>query len=212
MIDSIDIVMNNWKTLPTDEVLKKTIQHLQKNGINALVAETKEEAKEKIASMLPEDAEVMDMTSVTLAETGIQDLILNSGKYKAVKNTLQTLSRETDGKVMRQMGAAPDYAVGSVHAVTEDGKVLIASNSGSQLPAYAYGAEQVIWVVGAHKIVRNVDEGMKRIDEYVLPLESERAREAYGVPGSNVSKVLIMNKEPNPERIHLIFVKEVLGY
>ena len=95
--------------------------------------------------------------------------------------------------------------------VTEDGKVLIASNSGSQLPGYAYGSSHVIWVVGTQKIVNNIDDGMKRIDQYVLPLESERAHKAYGVPGSFVSKLLIFNRE-NPGRITMILVKQPLGF
>lgn len=204
--------MNTWKELPTDDDLEQTVKKLQENGMNAIIVETKKEAKEKVASLLPEHAEVIDMTSVTLAETGIQDMILNSGKYEAVKNTFEKLTKETDSKLMRQMGAAPDYAIGSVHAVTKDGHVLIASNTGSQLPAYAYGAGNVIWVVGAQKIVTDIEAGMKRIYDYVLPLEADRARKAYGVEGSNVSKVLIINKEVNPERIHLILVKENLGF
>ncbi len=102
--------------------------------------------------------------------------------------------------------------VGSVHAVTENGQVVVASNTGSQLPAYAYGSQNVIWVVGTQKIVSDLDAAFNRINEYVLPLEADRARKAYGVEGSNVSKLLILNKEINPNRIKLIFVNENLGF
>jgi len=112
---------------------------------------------------------------------------------------------------MQKLGAAPEYAVGSVHAVTEDGKVIIASNTGSQLPAYAYGSAHVIWVVGTQKIVANLEQGLKRIYEYVLPLESERLKKVYGVE-SNVSKLLIINKEIAPNRLTLILVKQKLGF
>ena len=78
------------------------------------------------------------------------------------------------------------------------------------MPAYAYGSSNVIFVVGAQKIVKNVDEGIKRIYEYCLDLESERARRAYGVPGSSVNKILIINKEFQEKRITLIFVNELL--
>ena len=116
---------------------------------------------------------------------------------------------------MQKLGAAPDYALGSVHAITQDGKVLVASGTGSQLPADAYGAGNVIWVVGAQKIVQNQDEGMKRIFDYVLPLETVRARKAYGLPdtwNSYPSKILIFNREATPERITIVLVKEVLGF
>ena len=116
---------------------------------------------------------------------------------------------------MQKIGAAPEWTLGSVHAVTEDGKVVIASNTGSQLAAYAYGAPHVIWVVGTQKLVSNLDDAMKRIYDYVLPLETIRFRKAYNQPEtahSNVSKLLIINKEVNPKRITIIFVKEKLGF
>ncbi len=133
---------------------------------------------------------------------------MESGRYSAVKQTLATLEDESQKK---KLGAGPDWAVGSVHAVTQDGHVLIASNSGSQLPAYAYGAQHVIWVVGAQKIVKNFDQGLQRIYEHSFPLEDQRAQKAYG-EGSFVSKVLVVNREKAANRIHLIFINEVIGY
>jgi L-lactate utilization protein LutB len=192
-----------------DRVLKKTIKALTGNGITVEVAENGEEAKQRVLELLPKRAEVMDMTSVTLEEIGLKDELHTADIHTTVKKTLTKLS---DKKTKRRLGAAPDYAVGSVHAVTEDGQVLIASNTGSQLPAYAYGAEHVIWVVGIQKIVKDIAEGMQRIYDYILPLEADRARKAYGATGSNVSKILIINKEVNPERIHMIIVKEPLGF
>ena len=61
------------------------------------------------------------------------------------------MDRQTQGAEMRRMGAGPDIAIGSVHAITEQGEVFIASASGSQLAAYAFGAGTVIWVVGSQK-------------------------------------------------------------
>ena len=101
--------------------------------------------------------------------------------------------------------------VGSVHAVTEDGKIVIASNSGSQLAPYAFSAAKVIWIVGTQKIVKNLDEAMKRIEEYTLKLEDERLMNVYGMH-SSIRKVLTINSEIMPGRITLIFVKEVLGF
>jgi len=112
---------------------------------------------------------------------------------------------------MAKIGAAPDWVVSSVHAVTEDGHLLIASNTGSQLSAEAYAGGRVILVVGTQKIVKDNNEGIRRIYEYCLPLEDERARKVYGM-GSNVSKILIINKEIFPKRITVILVKEKLGF
>ena len=202
----------NWSEIPSDGVIDETIEALTQNGIQGFVVDTHEEAKNKVLELVPEGEEVFTVTSQTLDESGIASAINESGKYKSVRKELMSLDREKDASLMQKIGAAPQYVVGSVHAVTEDGKVVVASNSGSQLPAYAYGAAHVIWVVSADKITKDLDGALKRIHDYVLPLESERAHKAYGVQGSFVSKLLIFNRETNAQRITLIFVKEKLGF
>lgn len=204
--------MGDWGKLATEKSIEKAIRSLEANGINAVVVENKEDARRKVLELLPQDAEVMNMSSVTIDSLELPKEINESGNYDSVKNKLEKMDRKTQGLEMQKLGAAPQYAVGSVHAVTEDGKVLIASNTGSQLPAYSYGASQVIWVVGTQKIVANLNEAMTRIYDYVLPLESERVKKAYGMERSNVSKLLIINKEILPNRLILIFVKEKLGF
>lgn len=189
--------------------LQKAAEALKQNGIEAFVAETGADAKKKVFELLPEGAEVMTMTSVTLDSLGIPDEIANSGKYQPVRTKLN--DQGVDAREKKRLGAAPAWTIGSVHAVTETGSVLIASNTGSQLPAYAYGADYVVWVVGAQKIVPDFEAGMKRLYEYVLPLESERAQKAYGM-GSFVSKLLVVNREFTPGRMHIILVKEPLGF
>ena len=114
-------------------------------------------------------------------------------------------------KEVHRLEAVPDWAIGSVHAVTEDGRLMIASRTGSQMAAYVYGAFNVLWVIGAQKIVKDIDDGMKRIYEYSLPLEDKRARETYGT-GSSVNKMLVFNDEHVQGRINIILVNEVLGF
>lgn len=204
--------MSKWNTIATDESIAKTIQSLKENGITSIVVENKSEAKEKILELVPEGVEVFTTTSMTLEAIGIPEIINESGKYDSVRNKLNAMNGETEGVAMKKLGSAPEWILGSVHAVTEDGHVLIASNTGSQLGAYVYGSTHVIWVIGAQKIVATMDDAQKRLFEHTLPLESERVKVAYGMPHSNVSKTLVINKEVNPERITLVIVKEVLGY
>jgi len=202
----------DWSTLATDASLENAKAALEANNINVIIVDSAEAAKSKVIELVPQGAEVMTATSVTLTDTGIESEINESGKYNSVKTKLSSMNRETQSGEMQKLGAAPEWIIGSVHAVTEDGKVVVASNTGSQLPGYTYGAAHVVWVVGAQKVAKNLDDAMKRIYDYVLPLESERAHKAYGVPGSFVSKLFILNKEVNPQRITLIFVKEKLGF
>lgn len=203
-----------WEELASQEIIDKTIDNLAKNGINAEVVQNREEALKKVESIIPKGAQVMTMTSVTLNETGIRKLLDTSAEYDSVKSRLKGMDKSL-AREKRQLGAAPDWAVGSVHAVTQDGQVMVASNTGSQLPAYVFGAEHVMWVVGTQKIVPDLDTGMNRIQDYILPLETVRARKAYKLPDdyhSFVSKILIFNREVNKQRLHLIFVNEKLGF
>lgn len=197
--------------LASDEVVKITATTLTSNGMSAIIEQSGEEAKDKVMAMLPENAEVFTMTSMTLEAIGLDKAINESGKYDAVRPKLMAMDRNTQAREMAKLGAAPDWVLGSVHAVTQDGHLLIASNSGSQLPAYAYAAGKVIFVVGTNKIVKNNDEGIKRIYEYSLQLENKRALKAYGMH-SAVNKILIINKEVVPDRISVVLVKEKLGF
>jgi len=202
--------MTKFNKLADKRTVEITMKSLETNGIKSYFVKNGKEAGEKILELLPEKAEVMDMSSETLREIEIPETI-KSGKYNSVKEILKTMKRETHGREMQRIGAAPEFAIGSVHAVTEDGKLMVASNTGSQLPAYAYGADRVIFVVGTQKIVKDVDEAMKRIYGYVLPLESERLKKIYGVE-SFVSKVLLINREFKKDRVYVIFVNEKLGF
>ncbi|HKY73774.1 MAG TPA: LUD domain-containing protein [Patescibacteria group bacterium] len=202
----------DYSTLASEESLLITIKSLKAHGIDAVVVDNRDSARETVLAMIPKGSEVMTMSSTTLEEVGLTEALNESGDFDSVKKKLGNMKRETQGREMQQIGAAPEWAVGSAHAVTEDGSVLIASNTGSQLPAYTYGADHVIWVVGAQKIVKNVDGGIKRIYDYVLPKESERVKEAYGMPESFVSKLLIINKEVRPGRLMMVLVKEALGF
>lgn len=200
-----------WDRIASENSIERTIAALKKNGINAFYAENEEEARELVFRILPGGAEVMAMSSVTLDDLGISKKI-SEGRYESVKDKLKSMDSKIEGKEMRKMGAGPDYAVGSAQAVTEDGRIAIASATGSQMSAYVYGAGHVIFVVGAQKIVKDLDEAMRRIYEYCLPLESERAKKAYGVAGSSVNKILIINKEVKEGRINIIIVNKALGF
>lgn len=205
--------MSKFDELANSAIIEKTAQALNANGIETIVVENGEEAKKKALEILPEGTEIMTMVSVTLDTIGLStEINKKEGKYKPVRDKLYAMDRETQAKEMKSLGSTPDWAIGSVHAITEDGQILVASATGSQLPAYAYAAINVLWIAGGQKIVKNLEEGLKRIYEYVLPLESERAKKAYGVSGSSVNKILIINKEPQQGRIKVILIREKLGF
>jgi hypothetical protein len=200
-----------FETLADDEQIKRTAQALEARNIKVLIAENGEEAKQIFFQLVPEGAEVFLGASVTLEKLGIKDQIDTYGKYNALRPKMFAMDRATQGREIRKLGAAPDYAAGSVHAVTEEGQVLIASKTGSQLGPYASGAGKVIWVIGAQKLVRNLEEGMRRIEEYCVPREEVHMQQLYG-SNTGLNKILIVNREIKPDRITMIIVKEELGY
>jgi hypothetical protein len=184
---------------------------LERNGVTRLLVDSGEQARKAVLSMLPVGAEVYNNTSRTLETIGLAEDVERSGRYQPLRPRLYQMDREMQGREMRQLAAAPDFVVGSVHAVTTDGSLLIASASGSQLGPLVSGAGQVIFVIGGQKIVADLPAGLRRINEYCFPLEDRRARQAYGIP-SGVNNVLIINHVISPGRITAVLVNETLGF
>jgi L-lactate utilization protein LutC len=201
----------DWKKLTSKEIVESTIKELEKREITAFYVQNGQDAKEKALSLVPKGSQVLVSTSVTSEQIGLKDTIDNGRDYKSVRNEYMALDKDTEADKIRKLRSAPEVIIGSVHAVTENGEVLVASNTGSQIPGYSYAAGKVIWLVGTQKIVKNMEEAFKRLNEYVVPLEEQHMQEQYGV-GTNLSKILIINKEKVKNRIFLIFINEVLGF
>ena len=168
-------------------------------------------ARTRIKDLIPEGASVFTGASETLRLSGIEEDINNSGRYDALRTRGRTMDRATQMDEIRRLLASPDVIVGSVAAVTETGSLVVASASGSQLPGYAGAAPTAIWVVGAQKVVPDLSTALRRIEDYVLPLESARVQVAYGGP-SAVNRVLILNAEPEPGRGTLLLLREAIGF
>ena len=184
---------------------------LERSGITTRVVDSGEEARAAVRSIVPVGAEVYNNTSRTLEVIGIAEDIERSGLYQPLRPRLYRMDRQMQGREIRQLSSAPDWVVGSVHAVTDQGSLLIASASGSQLGPIVSGAGHVIFVIGGQKIVPDFNSGVRRIYEYCFPLEDRRAKEAYGVP-SGVNNILVINKAAVPGRITAILVNESLGF
>ena len=190
--------------------IAKTKAALEANGFKVKVVENLAAARAEVEGIIPAKAEVFTATSVTLDKAGLTEA-LNSDKYISVRNKFMPLYGDASKAVeMRRIGSGADYAVGSVHAVTEDGQVVVASATGSQFSNYAYGASNVIWVVGAQKIVTDLTEALDRVENYTFHLEDARALEVYGVH-SSLNKILIYRKETT-DRVTIILVKESVGF
>jgi len=201
---------SSYDNVPSDQIIDKAVQSLKENGISASVVDTAQQAKDAALKIVPKGSRVLTPSSITVREIGL-DEVLNGPDYVSVKAEVTELYGKEDKKYeQRKLGSVPEVVVSSVHALSQDGKILIASATGSQIPSEAYGADKVVLVVGAQKIVEDLQDGLKRIEEYVVPLEDKRMMKAYG-SHTSYRKLLIINKEAE-DRIHIIIVKEKLGF
>jgi hypothetical protein len=191
--------------------VKRAAAALEANGMTVLRAADAAEAKRIVLGLIPDGSQVHHGASQSLDASGITAEIDKSGRYEALRPRTFSMDRETQADEIRRLSSAPDVMLGSVHAVTETGSLLTASMSGSQLGPYATGGGRVVLVVGTQKIVPDLEEGLRRINEYALALEDARAQAAYGIH-SAVNKVLIINREIVPGRITVVLVDEVLGF
>jgi LUD domain len=201
---------DRFTTLPDDETLAATVVALEEHGFSIDVVDGLEAARDAVLARIPKGSSVMTNTSVTLEETGIAGAINNGGPYDSVRNKLMALDYATQLAEMKAVAGTPDYTVGSVHAITRDGTLVIASASGSQLASYAWGAANVIFVVGAQKLVPSPEAARERIYEHSLKLEDARAYAAYG-QNSAVGKILEIHQE-FPGRIHVVLIRQVVGF
>ena len=210
-VDPEGALTRRWGTRADDLRVKRTMAALEANGITVFRAPDAAAAKRIVLELIPDDSPVHQGASQTLDVLGITQEIEKSGRYAPLRPRIWSMDRETEADEIRRVGAAPDVMLGSVHAVTETGSLLAASMSGSQLGPYVSGAGRVILVVGTQKIVRDIEEGLLRINEYAYRLEDARAQAAYGIR-SAVNKIVVINREITPGRITVVLVNEALGF
>jgi len=202
---------DRFTALPDEQTLAATVTALEEHGFSVEIVDDLDAARKAVLARIPDGSSVMTNTSVTLAETGIADAVNDGGgRWESARNAMFALDFATQAQQMKAIGGQPDYALGSVHAVTAGGTLVIASASGSQLASYAWGAAKVIFVAGAQKLVPDLEAARERIYTHSLVLEDARAIAAYG-QHSQVGKILEIHAEL-PGRIHLVLIRQAVGF
>lgn len=191
-------------------IVDDTAAALKSRGFDVAVAGSRSEAKRLVLDRIPEGSEVHSGSSVTLQELGILNEIEGSGRYNALRPRAFEMDRATQAREIRKLTGTPDVFLASAHAVTRDGRLLVGSASGSQMGPISSGAGRVILVVGTQKIVENIDEAYRRLEEHVFPLENERAQVAYGM-SSSINQTLTLNAG-GQGRISVVLVPEAIGF
>jgi hypothetical protein len=191
--------------------LEPAASALAAHGFAVEILDDAAASRDRVRDLIPEGASVLTAASETLRLSGIDDDINASGRYQAIRPLTLAMDRVNDADEIRRLRAVPDVVVGSVNAVTETGSLVIASGSGSQLPAYAGGAARAIWIVGAQKVVPDLPAALRRVYDHCLPLESARTQAAYGSP-SAVTRLLVLNAELVPGRGTVLLLREAIGF
>jgi len=195
----------------TAQRLERAAATLTAHGFTVEILDDAAAARARIKDLIPIGASVFTGASETLRLSGIEQDLNASGRYDAIKTRGQAMDRGTQLAEIWRLISTPDVIVGSVHAVTETGSLVIASASGSQLPGYAGGSLRAIWVVGAQKVVPDLSTALRRVEDHCLPLESDRAMKVYGQP-SAINRLLILNAEPEPGRGIVLLLREAVGF
>jgi hypothetical protein len=190
--------------------LQRVAVKLRERNVGAIIVSDGTQAREAILQRLPAGAEVHTGKSKTLQDIGVTPVLAEGGAYNYLRNVYLKMDRGTQMREIRKLIAAPDFMLGSVSAVTEDGILVACSATASQLGPYASGGGKVILVVGSQKIVPDLDGALRRIREYILPWEDAQVRAAVPT-GSFVGKILMIEREWIAGRIEVILVQEPVG-
>lgn len=204
----------NYKSLADSQTLSRTVAALTKKGYGVITVKNTHDALQALIRHIPAGASVTNGASVTLEQIGYKEY-LSKGEHAWI-DLHAKINGESDAQKraqIRRESVLSDYYIGSVHALTENGEAIIASNTGSQLPHIAFTSTHIIFVVSTKKIVSNIEDGMDRLEHHVVPLEDAHMQELYHV-GTAPNKILIVNGE-NPmigRTITYILVEDDLGF
>lgn len=204
----------HYDVIPSSETTATTADAIRERGIEVSVVEKGSDALLKIKELIPQGASVMNGASVTLEQIGFVDY-LKSGAH-GWNNLHEAIVAEKDPAKqaqLRKQATLSDYYLGSVHAIAQTGELVIASNTGSQLPHIVHTSPNLIFVAGTHKIVPTLEDALTRLREYVIPLEDKHMKD-IGYGGTMLSKIVIVNRE-NPmmgRTVRLILVNEKIGF
>lgn len=204
----------NYTTLASKEVIERTVKSLSEKHMKTYVVKDGKEALENIKTLIPKGASLMNGSSRTLEQIGFVEYLKSeqhgwNNLHKAIVEQKDPVKQA----ILRKQSVLSDYYIGSAHALTEEGTLVIASNTGSQLPHIVFTSQNIVFVISTKKIVPTTNDAMDRLYTHVVPLESERMMGVYGVPTA-VNKILVFNNE-NPmmgRNVHVILVETDLGF
>ncbi|KAF9929793.1 hypothetical protein FBU30_001229 [Linnemannia zychae] len=188
---------------------------LESKGFKVTVAQNRDEAFETLKTLIPAGVSLNVAHSTTLEELGFIDYLIGETPYNNVRTTiLAEKDPAKQAELRRTVGTTVDYFLTSMAAITETGAMAHGDLTGTKVGGVAFGAKNVIVVVGSNKIVKDEQEAWKRTTEWCVPAASAFSREVFKVPGTTMANYeLILAQNPfAPGRIQVLLVNEALGF
>ncbi|MCY3692852.1 MAG: lactate utilization protein [Chloroflexi bacterium] len=193
------------------ESISRTIEALAARNVVAELVESREAALARLKELVPEGCEVFVSTSETLDTIGYTEYMHDNDRYINLHDQMLEQPDAAAQREFRRTTTTADYFVGSVQAIAETGEIVVASGSGSQIGAFAYGARRVIMVAGTQKICPTLAEAEERTRGFTLE-RHDRWLEGRGGSAAPIGKFLVMEHEPVGGRITMLLIPESLGW
>lgn len=201
--------------------VERTISSLEKNNMNGYFVQNEKELLDTINNILKEGDTVGVGGSMTLVQTEVLDF-LRKGKYQFLDRYAENLTREDVKEIYRKSFFADGY-ITSTNALTEAGELYNVDGNGNRVAAMMYGPDKVIVVCGINKIVKDVDEAVKRNKETAAPANAKRlnrntpcTKVGYCVNCNSEERICneytLIRRQGIKGRIHVIILNKNLGY
>jgi hypothetical protein len=195
----------------TEETITRTVEALKARNVDVMVVDDGAQALAKLKELVPEGSVIFNNTSETLDSIGYSDYVRQNPKYRNLHDEMEAETDPAKQRDIRRRATMADYFIGSVQAVAETGEVVVASGSGSQIAAYVYNAEHLIWLAGTQKICPGLSEAMDRVRGYTLE-RHDSWLQGRGRNPSPIGKLMVFENEVVAGRITMILIKESLGW
>jgi len=200
--------------------VERTIVALKKNNFDARFFPKASEALAEVWKMIPEGSTVGYGGSLTLNQIGfIEEAQKRSLKF--LNPFAKGLSSEEGDKIRRQIFSA-DFFLSSSNAITEDGKLYNIDATGNRVGPMIYGPKKVILLCGVNKIVKDINEAQKKVQEWTAPMNVKRLRyknpcgqtgecSDCASPERICNAYVILAKKPRRTDISIFIIGELLG-
>lgn len=140
--------------------VKNIIKNLNKRKMDGYYCETKEEASEKILSLINENSSVSWGGSETLNQIGIKELLKSKNLNIINRDNAKTPEERT---ILMKQALTCNYFLTSTNAITLDGELVNIDGNANRVACICFGPDNVIVVAGINKIAENIEAAISRI-------------------------------------------------